>query len=79
MALNPDQVLEMLDSSEESDVPEDPEFLLPHESDSEDESMVATTSGPQEYLPSSIQNMLSGIIQYFSNNTQSILSTYINT
>ena len=35
MAFSVDQVLDLLDSSGESEIEEDPGFLLPHESDSE--------------------------------------------
>ena len=33
MALTAEQVLDMLDSSDESEIEEDPEFLLPQDSD----------------------------------------------
>jgi len=42
MAINGEQVLGMLDSSGESNINEDPDFLLPQ--DSEEESLAATTS-----------------------------------
>ena len=66
MAFTTEQVLGMLDSSGESDIDEDPDFLLPHESESEEESILANTStafpaphnGTQESKASSIENVL---------------------
>ena len=73
MAFTTEQVLGMLDSSGESYIDEDPDFLLPHESESEEESILATTfatfppphNGTQEAIASSIEYVLSGIIQFF--------------
>jgi len=44
IAMNDDQVVRMLDSSVESDIDEDPDFLLPHDSHSEEESLEAPRS-----------------------------------
>ena len=49
MAYTADEVLGMLDSSGESDIEEDPGFLLPYESDSEGEEphqSISSTSIP---------------------------------
>ena len=49
MAYTADEVLGMLDSSGESDIEEDPGFLLPHGSDSEGEEphqSISSTSIP---------------------------------
>ena len=86
MALTTEQVLAMMDSSGESDIEEDPAFLLPHESDSEEESIVASTSatfpaphnGTQETIASSIEDVLSGIIHFFPNNTYILLPASIH-
>lgn len=52
MAFTTEQVLTMIDSSEESDIEEDPSFPLPHDSDFEEDelplpSAIATQSGTQ--------------------------------
>ena len=81
MAFSTEQVLNMLDSSDESDIYEDPCFLLPHDSESEaDEphlpttstSISATQTGTTESCDSSDEENAasSGKIQFFSNNTQ---------
>ena len=44
MAFTVDQVLDLLDSSGESEIEEDPGFLLPHESDSECEEPLPCNS-----------------------------------
>jgi len=57
MEITTDKELGMLDSSAESNIDEDPDFLLSHKSETEEESVVATTSASFPVLTMALRNL----------------------